>query len=97
VRVGRIISEHYFPYIGHVVSQGRSQNGFSTVSSLVETSFSLISWYLEELGDDDIALGPLLGVKTCDRFLLKTIIKSSRSSSGSLRVDISMGDDFFYS
>jgi len=28
---------------------------------------------LEDLGDDDIALGPHLEVKICDRFRLKTI------------------------
>jgi len=30
---------------------------------------------LEGLGDDYIALGPHLEVKTCDRFRLKTIIR----------------------
>jgi len=30
---------------------------------------------LEDLGEDDIALGPHLEVKTCDRFLLKPIIR----------------------
>jgi len=29
----------------------------------------------EDLGDDDIALGPYFEVKTCDRFRLKTIIR----------------------
>jgi len=29
---------------------------------------------LEDLGDDDIALGAHLEVKSCDRFLLKPII-----------------------
>jgi len=34
---------------------------------------------LEDLGDVDIALGPHLEEKTCDRFRLKTIISSSSS------------------
>jgi len=44
---------------------------------------------LEDLGDDDITLGPHLEVKTCDRFRLKTIMtdramsSSPRSSSSS--------------
>jgi len=32
---------------------------------------------LEDLGDADIALGPHLEEKTCDRFRLKTIIRLS--------------------
>jgi len=33
---------------------------------------------LEDLGDDDIALGTHFEVKTCDRFWLKTIIRLVR-------------------
>jgi len=32
-----------------------------------------MNFLLEDLGDDDIALGPLFEEKTCDRFRLKTI------------------------
>jgi len=34
----------------------------------------------EDLGDDDIALGPHLEVKTCDQFWMKTIIRQSDST-----------------
>jgi len=41
---------------------------------------------LEDLGDVDIALGPPLEEKTCDRFRLKTIIISTETGHSGLSV-----------
>jgi len=74
----------------------------SPVSFLFDTTKSVVCaasqrvrlYYVEGLGDDDIActeLGPHLEVKTCDRFRLKTINRRLQTETGHRFLPLSVG------